>query len=66
MNNEIASSEEKDLNLTRRVYESLYQIIADRYKLILKFEEKDDAGNSNFFEIKCTSAKERDLLTNNT
>ena len=33
---------------------------------ILKFEEKDDTGNSKFFEIKCTSAKERDLLANNT
>ena len=31
-----------------------------------QFEEKDDTGNSKFFEIKCTSAKERDLLANNT
>jgi len=64
MNNEIASNEKKDLNLTKRVYESLYQIIADRYKLNLKFEEKDENGITNVFEIKCTTAKERDLLAN--
>ena len=64
MNKETVSNEKPNYKLIKRVYETMYQIYADKYKVNIKGTGTDEEGNPIHFEIKCISGREEELLAN--